>query len=102
MPVPGSSDDGTESHECSHRLKVIEREEESDEAVSARSSICIVDDRHDLPRACPLSEHDPGTAIVHAPSYVGIKYSDELTIIQITCKDTRTVDQKKTLDRMFA
>ena len=42
-----------------------------------------------------ISEHTPGTAIVHAPSYVGIKYSDELTIVQITCNDTRTLDQKK-------
>jgi 4-oxalocrotonate tautomerase len=44
-----------------------------------------------------ISEHTPGTAIVHAPSYVGIKYSDELTIIQITCNDTRTLDQKRAL-----
>lgn len=44
-----------------------------------------------------ISEHTPGTAIVHAPSYVGIKYSDELTIVQITCNDTRTLDQKKAL-----
>lgn len=44
-----------------------------------------------------ISEHAPGTAIVHAPRYVGIEYSDELTIVQITCNDTRTVDQKKAL-----
>jgi 4-oxalocrotonate tautomerase len=44
-----------------------------------------------------IGEHVPGTAIVHAPSYLGIEYSDELVIIQITCNDTRTIDQKKAL-----
>jgi 4-oxalocrotonate tautomerase len=44
-----------------------------------------------------IGEHAPGTAIVHAPSYLGIEYSDELVIIQITCNDTRTIDQKKAL-----
>jgi 4-oxalocrotonate tautomerase len=44
-----------------------------------------------------IGEHAPGIAIVHAPSYLGIKYSDELVIIQITCNDTRTIDQKKAL-----
>jgi phenylpyruvate tautomerase PptA (4-oxalocrotonate tautomerase family) len=44
-----------------------------------------------------IAEHAPGTAIVHAPSYLGIEYSDELTIIQITCNDTRTLAQKKAL-----
>ena len=44
-----------------------------------------------------IGEHAPGTAIVHPPSYLGIEYSDELTIIQITCNDTRTLAQKKAL-----
>jgi len=44
-----------------------------------------------------VSEHAPRTAIVHPPSYLGIAYSDDLTIIQITCNDTRTLDQKKAL-----
>jgi len=44
-----------------------------------------------------INEHAPGTAIVHAPSYLGIKYSDELTIVQITCNDTRILEQKKAL-----
>jgi 4-oxalocrotonate tautomerase len=46
-----------------------------------------------------IGEHAPGTAIVHAPSYLGIEYSDELVIIQITCNEGRTLDQKK---RLFA
>lgn len=46
-----------------------------------------------------IGEHAPGTAIVHAPSYLGIKYSDELVVIQITCNEGRTLDQKK---RLFA
>ena len=49
MAAPGASNDCTESHECARRLKVIEPEDESDEAVAARSSICLVDDRHILP-----------------------------------------------------
>ena len=44
-----------------------------------------------------ISEHAPGIAILHAPSYLGIEYSDEFVIIQITCNDTRTIDQKKAL-----
>jgi phenylpyruvate tautomerase PptA (4-oxalocrotonate tautomerase family) len=46
-----------------------------------------------------ISEHAPEIEIVHASSYLGIEYSDELTIIQITVSDTRTVEQKK---RLFA
>src|SRR5208337_5291255 len=60
MAAPGASNDCTESHECARRLKVIEPEDESDEAVAARSSICLVDDRHIPLRACPLS--GPGVA----------------------------------------
>ena len=44
-----------------------------------------------------VGEHAPGSAIVHAPHYLDIEYSDELVIIQITCNDTRRVDQKKAL-----
>jgi 4-oxalocrotonate tautomerase len=44
-----------------------------------------------------LSESVPGTVIMHPEQYLGIKYTDDLTFIQITCNDTRTVDQKKAL-----
>ena len=44
-----------------------------------------------------IAEHTSGAAIIHAPAYLGIDYSDEITLIQITCSDTRTVDQKKAL-----
>jgi 4-oxalocrotonate tautomerase len=44
-----------------------------------------------------ISEHDPQTGIVHAPSYLGINYSDGLTLIQLTVSDTRTIEQKKRL-----
>lgn len=44
-----------------------------------------------------IGEHGPGTAIVHPPRYLGIEYSDELVLIQITCSDTRSVEQKKAL-----
>ena len=44
-----------------------------------------------------LSESGPGTDVVRPEQYLGIKYSDNLTFIQVTCNDTRTVDQKKAL-----
>lgn len=44
-----------------------------------------------------VTEHAAGTEIVHAPSYLGIAYSDNLIVIQITVSDTRTVEQKKQL-----
>jgi phenylpyruvate tautomerase PptA (4-oxalocrotonate tautomerase family) len=44
-----------------------------------------------------ISEHRPGTEIVHAPSYLGIEYSQDLTLIQLTVSDTRTLEQKKRL-----
>jgi 4-oxalocrotonate tautomerase len=40
-----------------------------------------------------------GPQIVHAPGYLGIAYSNDLTLIQLTVSDTRTLDQKK---RLFA
>jgi len=46
-----------------------------------------------------ITEHRPETEIVHAPSYLGLEYSDDLTIIQLTVSNTRTVEQKK---RLFA
>jgi 4-oxalocrotonate tautomerase len=44
-----------------------------------------------------LGESVPGTEIVRPLQYLGIVYSDELTFIQITCNDGRTVEQKKAL-----
>jgi 4-oxalocrotonate tautomerase len=44
-----------------------------------------------------ITEHAAGTEIVHAPSYLGIAYSADLIVLQITVSDTRTVEQKKQL-----
>jgi 4-oxalocrotonate tautomerase len=44
-----------------------------------------------------ITEHAPQTEIVHSSSYLGIAYSDELILIQITANDTRNVEQKKKL-----
>lgn len=44
-----------------------------------------------------IGEHAPGTSIVHAPAYLGNVYSDELVLIQITCSEGRTLDQKRAL-----
>jgi len=39
---------------------------------------------------------------VHAPRYLGIAYSDDLTLIQLTVSDTRNLEQKKKLFRRIA
>jgi 4-oxalocrotonate tautomerase len=44
-----------------------------------------------------ISEHAPGTEIVRPSSYLGIEYSNDLMVIQITCNDTRSLDQKQAL-----
>jgi phenylpyruvate tautomerase PptA (4-oxalocrotonate tautomerase family) len=46
-----------------------------------------------------VTAHAPAAGIVHAPSYLGIRYSDDLVLIQLTVSDTRTLEQKK---RLFA
>jgi len=49
-----------------------------------------------------VTEHEPNTGLVRTGSYLGIEYSDDLTIIQIAANDTRTVEQKKALYRLIA
>ena len=46
-----------------------------------------------------ITTHGLESQIVHAPTYLGLEYSKDLTLIQLTVSDTRTVDQKK---RLFA
>jgi len=49
-----------------------------------------------------ISEHGSDgspSQIVHTPSYLGIRYTDDLTLIQLTVSDTRAVEQKKHLFR---
>jgi 4-oxalocrotonate tautomerase len=46
-----------------------------------------------------ITEAAPQAEIVHAPSYLGIKYTDDLVLIQLTVSDTRDVEQKKALFR---
>jgi 4-oxalocrotonate tautomerase len=46
-----------------------------------------------------FTEHTPGTELVRPWSYLGIEYSDDLILIQLTVSDTRTLEQKK---RLFA
>jgi phenylpyruvate tautomerase PptA (4-oxalocrotonate tautomerase family) len=41
-----------------------------------------------------INEHDPEN-FVHAECYLGISYSDDLVIIQITANDTRPREQKQ-------
>jgi 4-oxalocrotonate tautomerase len=49
------------------------------------------DDRFEL-----LHEH-AGTAIIRPASYLGIEYSDDFVVIQITCNEGRTLEMKKAL-----
>jgi phenylpyruvate tautomerase PptA (4-oxalocrotonate tautomerase family) len=49
-----------------------------------------------------VTEHEPNSGLARSASYLGIDYSDDLTIIQITVSDTRTVEQKKQLFRLIA
>jgi phenylpyruvate tautomerase PptA (4-oxalocrotonate tautomerase family) len=49
-----------------------------------------------------ITEGAPQADIVHAPSYLGIAYTDDLILIQITVTDSRTVEQKKHLFRRIA
>ena len=43
-----------------------------------------------------VNEHD-GDNFIHAESYLGIAYSDDLVIVQITVSDTRTTAPKQAL-----
>jgi 4-oxalocrotonate tautomerase len=47
----------------------------------------------DHDRFMVVTEHDAAD-FVHADSYLGVVYSDDLVLIQITANDTRTVEQK--------
>jgi len=44
-----------------------------------------------------VSERAPGSGLIRPESYLGVRYSDGFTVIQITCNDTRTPEQKKAL-----
>lgn len=48
-----------------------------------------------------VHEHEPG-GFIYDPGYLGVPRSDDLVIIQITCNDTRTTDQKAALYRAIA
>jgi 4-oxalocrotonate tautomerase len=49
-----------------------------------------------------VTEHEPNTELVRSPRYLGIDYSDDLIMIQVTANDTRTLEQKKRLFRRIA
>jgi 4-oxalocrotonate tautomerase len=49
-----------------------------------------------------ITEHVPAAQLVRPKSYLGIDYSDDLMVIQITANDTRTVEQKKALYKGIA
>jgi 4-oxalocrotonate tautomerase len=49
-----------------------------------------------------ITEHDPGTELVRPQSYLGIEYSNDLVLIQLTVSDTRGIEQKKHLFKRIA
>jgi 4-oxalocrotonate tautomerase len=49
-----------------------------------------------------ITEHGPQTEIVRPSSYLGIEYSNDLTLIQLTVSDARSVEQKKRLFQRIA
>jgi phenylpyruvate tautomerase PptA (4-oxalocrotonate tautomerase family) len=46
-----------------------------------------------------LSEHEAGAELLHTPSYLGIDYSPDLVMVQLTVSNTRSLEQKKALYR---
>jgi phenylpyruvate tautomerase PptA (4-oxalocrotonate tautomerase family) len=44
-----------------------------------------------------VTEHVPASGLMRPDKYLGIAYSDEFTIVQITANDMRTLEQKKAL-----
>jgi phenylpyruvate tautomerase PptA (4-oxalocrotonate tautomerase family) len=49
-----------------------------------------------------LTEHDDERHFIHDPNYLGIEYTSDLVIIQITLNEGRTQDQKKLLFKSIA
>jgi len=49
-----------------------------------------------------ITEGAPQAEIVHTPSYLGITYTNDFVVIQLTVSDTRTLEQKKQLFRRIA
>lgn len=43
-----------------------------------------------------IGEHS-GSSIVHPSSYLGIEYSSDFVVVQITCNEGRSLEQKKAL-----
>ncbi len=43
-----------------------------------------------------VTEHDADN-FIHANNYLGVAYSDDLVIIQLTVSDTRSIEQKQAL-----
>ena len=48
-----------------------------------------------------ITEHAPGIRLVRPRSYLGIEYSDDVMVIQITANDTRTIEQKRALYKVI-
>jgi 4-oxalocrotonate tautomerase len=48
-----------------------------------------------------VTEHERDNGLVRSDGYLGIEYSDDLVIVQITVSDTRTIEQKKALYRLI-
>ncbi|KKJ78200.1 4-oxalocrotonate tautomerase [Kiloniella litopenaei] len=49
-----------------------------------------------------LTSHNAGTELIGPAEFMGITHSDDLVIIQITCAEGRTTEQKKALYEAIA
>ena len=76
----------------------VPRQRSSATAGDLRRIHAALQEAFNVPARRPVSpgaEHDPNSGLIRSASYLGIEYSDDLTIIQITVSDTRTLEQKK-------
>ena len=44
-----------------------------------------------------VTEHAPGTGIVGPSTFLGIDHTEDIVVVQITCAEGRSVEQKKEL-----
>jgi phenylpyruvate tautomerase PptA (4-oxalocrotonate tautomerase family) len=49
-----------------------------------------------------VTEHARGSGILTPKSFMGIDYSDDVVMVQITCAEGRSLEQKKALYRAIA
>ena len=49
-----------------------------------------------------VTDHAAARGVIGPPSFLGIEHGEELVVVQITCAEGRTLEQKKALYRAIA